>query len=290
MIIKIENVVFLILCHICQYMRFKIVLLVRNSFGDILPVSYQYELSSCIYRKLTENHSLYLDWLNNNHLSEESNFKYKLFSLSNFYIPKIKVDNDRLRIMTHKIQFWISFLPESGTEQFLCSALLNQSILIGDKHSKVEFLVDSIQNVSKDSFSHSIDYLSLSPIVVSSVRPNKSVEYIAPSNPHYCEMLLTDLLDKYAHFYGHTFPYPSDFSFQLLSAPKRKGIYIKRFTQEEAKVIGYMYKFRIQVHPKLHELIYNTGLGDKIGLGFGCVEMLSDDHNQANQSPLETIR
>ena len=49
---------------------------------------------------------------------------------------------------------------------------------------------------------------------------------------------------------------------------------IKRFTKEESKIIGYMYKFKLTLHPVLHQLIHNTGLGDKVNLGFGCIEIL----------------
>ena len=74
--------------------------------------------------------------------------------------------------------------------------------------------------------------------------------------------------------YGEEFPYDPNYNFTLLSLPKRRGIYIKRFTHQESKVIGYMYKFRMSMHPILHKLMYSTGIGDKIGLGFGCIELL----------------
>ncbi|MEG1188190.1 MAG: CRISPR-associated endoribonuclease Cas6 [Bacteroidales bacterium] len=257
-------------------MRFKIVLVVRNeAFGNILPVSYQFELSSCIYKKLTENKKEYNEWLEMNGFIADNNIKHKLFSLSNFYIPKIKVEEDRLHVLARKVQFWISFLPERGTAEFIKKILTNQVLLIGDRKTQVEFVTESIEEINKVDFPKSIDYLSLSPIVVSSLRQNKSVEYISPEDLNYSQTLMNILLDKYRHFYGHDFPHQPDYSFELLSTPKRKGIFIKRFTEEETKIIGYMYKFRFKAHPALHHLIYNTGLGDKVGLGFGCVEILN---------------
>ena len=45
-------------------MRFKLVLSVKSeSFGSVLPVSYQYELSAAVYRRIRENFELYLHWL-----------------------------------------------------------------------------------------------------------------------------------------------------------------------------------------------------------------------------------
>lgn len=258
-------------------MRFKIVLFVqREEFGNVLPVSYQYELSSCIYRKLTENRTLYQDWLRKNGFEEERNLRYKLFSVSNFYVPKIKVEEDRLHILAKKIQLWISFLPERGTEEYIKRVLENQELLIGDRISQVRFTVESVEEIRKVDFAESVDYLSLSPIVVSTLRMNRSIEYIGPYDDGYCDILLDNILEKYYHFYGHEFPYNPQFRLDILNDPKRKGIFIKRFSMDETKVIGFMYKFRLTMHPTLQHLVYNTGLGDKVGLGFGCVEVIRD--------------
>ncbi len=34
-----------------------------------------------------------------------------------------------------------------------------------------------------------------------------------------------------------------------------------RFTPEESKVIGYMYKFKLSMSPILHQIMYETGIG-----------------------------
>ena len=115
-------------------MRFKIVLLVRSEiYGNVLPVSYQFELSSCIYRKITENKTRYNDWLRKNGFEQDRNLRHKLFSLSNFYIPKIKVEEDRLFVLARKVQLWISFLPERETKEFVTELFRDQYLLIGDR-------------------------------------------------------------------------------------------------------------------------------------------------------------
>lgn len=81
-------------------MRFKLVLSVQTELsGNILPVSYQYELSSCVHRILTEDRGAYEQWLGMNGFLPEMNTRYKLLSVSNFYIPKIKVEEDRLYVL-----------------------------------------------------------------------------------------------------------------------------------------------------------------------------------------------
>mgnify|MGYP001083094516 FL=1 len=101
-------------------MRFKLVLSVQTELsGNILPVSYQYELSSCVHRILTEDRGAYEQWLGMNGFLPEMNTRYKLLSVSNFYIPKIKVEEDRLYVLAKRVQLWISTLPERGSEEFI---------------------------------------------------------------------------------------------------------------------------------------------------------------------------
>ena len=255
-------------------MRFKLVLSVQTELsGNILPVSYQYELSSCVHRILTEDRGADEQWLGMNGFLPEMNTRYKLLSVSNFYIPKIKVEEDRLYVLAKRVQLWISTLPERGSEEFIRRAFQGRDILVGDRKSQVAFKIDEIYKSEPVEYTETMTYLSLSPIVVSCMRTNRSFEYIGPESPDYEELLLHTILEKYSYFYGKDFPYESNFKFELIAPPKRKGIFIKRFTREESKVIGYMCKFRLTLHPVLQQLIHNTGLGDKISLGFGCIEI-----------------
>ena len=69
-------------------MRFKLVLSVKSeSFGSVLPVSYQYELSAAVYRRIRENFELYLHWLSSNGFAPIDDCRNRLFSFSNLYIP-----------------------------------------------------------------------------------------------------------------------------------------------------------------------------------------------------------
>ena len=256
-------------------MRFKLILSVRSdSYGNVLPVSYQYELSSCIYRKLRECPELYRNWLGMNGFFPEYDMKYRLFSISNFYIPKIKVEQDRLFVLARRIQMWISFLPERGTEEFVNTLLKEKTLLIGDRKSKVELVVEDIVPCRPLVRKDTLDYLSLSPIVLTNLRGGKGYEYLSPASENYNEYLLQSILRKYEYFYGKPFEYDPGFKMEFLNEPKRKGNFIMKYTSDETKIIGYMYKFRLTLHPELHQLAYCTGIGEKINLGFGCIEEL----------------
>ena len=189
---------------------------------------------------------------------------------------KVQREEERRHIVDKKSQHWSYCEPERGTEEYIKRVLENQELWIGDRISQIRFAVESVEEIRKVDFAESVDYLSLSPIVVSTLRMNRSIEYIGPYDDGYCAILLDNILEKYYHFYGHEFPYNPQFRLDILNDPKRKGIFIKRFSMDETKVIGFMYKFRLTMHPTLQHLVYNTGLGDKVGLGFGCVEVIRD--------------
>ena len=205
-------------------MRFKLVFLIKNdTYGNTLPVSYQYELSSCIRRMITGGGEWYADWLQKNGFVPDQNIKFSLFSLSNFYIPKIKVEADRLQILAKRVQMWISFLPERDTPEFVERIFLNRTILIGDKKSRIELLIESISPTDEPEYGETMDYLTLSPVVASLQRPNKSIEYLDFLHEAYHQVLLDRLLDKYGFFYGKAFPHPFDYCLEMLNDRKEKA-------------------------------------------------------------------
>jgi len=266
-------------------MRFKLVLSVKSeSFGSVLPVSYQYELSAVVYRRIRENFELYLHWLSSNGFAPIDDCRNRLFSFSNLYIPRIRVEYDRLHILVKRVQMWISFLPVRGTHEFVKQLFSGETFVLGDRRSRVELEVEDIVECPAPGFGEEAEYLALSPIVFMVARPNRSMEYVGPDYPGYADCFYRSVLGKYEKIFGRPFDGDTGFSWSLLSEPKRKGIFMMRFTPEESKVIGYMYKFKLSMSPILHQIMYETGIGEKVNLGFGCVEILRQDTTPNDQN------
>ena len=243
-------------------MRFKLVLSVKSeSFGSVLPVSYQYELSAAVYRRIRENFELYLHWLSSNGFAPIDDCRNRLFSFSNLYIPRIRVEYDRLHILVKRVQMWISFLPVRGTHEFVKQLFSGETFVLGDRRSRVELEVEDIVECPAPEFGEEAEYLALSPIVFMVARPNRSMEYVGPDYPGYADCFYRSVLGKYEKIFGRPFDGDTGFSWSLLSEPKRKGIFMMRFTPEESKVIGYMYKFKLSMSPILHQIMYETGIG-----------------------------
>ncbi len=265
-------------------MRFKLILSVHaEKYGNVLPISYQYELSAAIYHRVRDHMDDYTQWLSSNGFTPTDDLRHRLFSYSNLYIPRIRVEGDRLAILVKKVQMWVSFLPVRGTQEFVQQLFSGMNLVLGDKRSRVALEVEQIVESPAPNFEREMSYLALSPIVFMEPRSNRSIEYIGPDNPGYLDRFKQNLLNKYEQVFGVPYEGELNFSWELLSEPKRKGIFVMRFTPDETKVIGYMYKFKLIADPIFHQIIYETGVGDRGNWGFGCIEILRKEDANAEK-------
>lgn len=254
-------------------MRFKFsLLLIPEVSGDIIPISYQCQLMEKVDQMLTANADLYEQWLVANGLNQQNS--NNIYCVSNLYIPKIRVEGDRLKIEAPRIQFWLSSLAEVGLRDFLESSFLDQTISIGDATSSVTFKIDAIDDISPVVYDRVMEYQSLSPIVVKGLRPNGSLEYLSPTNYVFQQFLVESLIERWENYYNTQYYGNRKFRFFLLSQPHRKSVTILNGTKHETKEIGYMIKFRLELDPMLQDFAYNLGIGDDIQYGFGYIEML----------------
>lgn len=259
-------------------MRFKISLeVIAEKFGNTLPISYQYELTSIITKLLTDNHEMYQEWLYKNNLTLADATRTNLFTISNLYIPKIFVEGDRLKINVPRIQFWISIFPNVETEDFISYALLNQSIVIGDDLSAVCFRISAIDSVSPIKYYNVMEYQTLSPLVILGLRPNKTVEYLNPHSHFFSKFMVEELIERWENLYHQAYLGDRRYKFELLNPEKRKAVTIYSNTTQQQKVVGYMMKFRLYLAPELQEIAYTLGLGDRINEGFGYIELLKKE-------------
>lgn len=256
-------------------MRFKISLEVLSQVsGNVLPIGYQYELYRKFHELITLSQSHYESWLEANGLTTQIADEQAIYSVSNFYIPKLYVENDRLTIQVPRIQFWVSFLPEIGTREFLEDVLRDQIFAVGDEFSSVSFQITEIEDISPVFYNDSMDYQSLSPIVIQGVRENGTKEFLPPSNPCFADFMYQDLVERWERYYQRPFNGIRGYNFYLLAPERRKSMSILVDSPVPVKLIGYMIKFRIEMDPMLQEFAYVCGLGDQLKLGFGYIELL----------------
>jgi CRISPR-associated endoribonuclease Cas6 len=253
-------------------MRFKLNLRVnKGAHGNLLPISYQYELSACIYKIIAKSNDLYASWLHNNGFTN-FNKRFKMFTFSNLY-PQCKAIGDRMCILNDTMYLYLSFLPEKSTEEFVKGIFIDNQLTLGDSKSKVQFQIVNIEALTTPSL-HICEFNTLSPVSVSTKRENGSIEYVSPEREGYDRMLINNLKEKYLAFHGKPFVGDESFEFNLLSPAKSRLITIKANTSAMTKVKGYQYRFKLKADDKLMHIMYEAGIGEKNSTGFGMVDIL----------------
>ena len=259
-------------------MRFKVVLCLNKEVsGNILPISYQYELSAAVNKVLTEDRENYNYWLQSNNLTEQDAINQKLYSLSNLYVPRLFVQEDRMTIQVPRVQFWISFHHDNYTQEYVTKALMSRDIVLGDRKSRVHFTIESVEMITPVVYNETMVYQTISPITVIAIRANNSVEYLEPTNPYFAQFMVEELIERWERLNRRQYPGSHEFQFKVLIPPKRKAVTIKSGTPMQKKVIAYMIKFELRMDRMLHEIAYDLGIGNKIHQGFGYIELLYKD-------------
>jgi CRISPR-associated endoribonuclease Cas6 len=255
-------------------MRFRIALFVdKKAFGNRLPLSYQYELSSFVYRAIACADTGYASWLHENGFNLNGKM-FKLFTFSNLIVSQYGIEKEQglLRIDSDRVEWQISFLPEKSTEKFVHGLFSEQEFQIGDKKSVVQFKVERIEMLPPPQFEPEMSFRTLSPVCISIRQETRKYPlYISPEDPEASNFILNNLLNKYLAFYGKPYEGNIDFDFRVTSQPKAKLITIKIGTEQESNIRGFLFDFRIKAPEELMRIMYESGLGEKNSIGFGMI-------------------
>lgn len=245
------------------------------SFGNKLPINYQYELSASIYKILSRSDISYSEWLHENGFVTD-NKRFKLFTFSHLNIPHFKNDKEQQRLILESdvVEWHISFLPEKSTQQFIEGVFMEQRFQIGDKISVVDFFIKEVQIVPPIRYKQEMCFDTISPICISHRKTADKTDYLHPTDPKFSKGLLTGVLARYKALYGKEFNTPITYSFMLLSTPKSTLIKIKSDTPQQTYVRGYRFKFKISLPEELMKVMYEAGIGEKNSLGFGMVRCI----------------
>lgn len=258
-------------------MRFKLQLEVnKNVFGNRLPINYQYEQSAVIYRILARADKDYATWLHENGYRMENGKTFKFFSYSRFMIEKYKVlrEKGQLQILSDTIEWQISFLPEKSTQRFIQGLFMNQVFEVGDRRSKVQFIVRNVEVMPSPDFTEEMTFRTLSPMCLKLIDESGKVQYLSPTAKETLFILFNGLKDRYVSYYGNL---PDFFMrecrLQVLDKPKSVLVKMKADTKEQTFVRGFMCTFRVYAPVALMKLMYEAGAGCLCAQGFGCLSV-----------------
>ena len=263
-------------------MQFKITFTVLQP-GQMLPLSYQYELSSWIYQVMGKANSEFSQFLHSQgYLS--GNKKFKFFTFSHLYVPKYQRLDDRMQIQCKEISFVVSLLVPQAAEQLIMGLFREEHTRLGDAITQVDLQVQRIEILPPVVLESSpIQLRTTSPLMVAKAYMHSHGklrhEYLAPTHPAYAEYMFNNLLVKHQTAVAHQLaaPIPSKprLEFRLLSEKPRPAlIRIKAHSPAETKIKGYRFGFELMAPPELIRVGMLAGFGGENALGFGATRKI----------------
>lgn len=257
-------------------MRFKLTLRInREKYGDFLPLNYQYEASSAIYRIFQQGDKEYAKWLHDNGFHLEEGKIFKLFTFSRIFGSyKIYKETGRIRLLGDTADWYISFLPEKTTQKFIEGLFANQIFEIGDKKSAVQFHIVCVEAMPEPEYSEEMEFETLSPMCIKFKNEMGKTDYLSPTDVRAPFLIFNGLIDRYKVFYGGQPPCtPEGCKLEVISKPRSALILIKAGTTAQTQVRGYLCRFKVKAPVEIMKMIYSSGIGVQTSTGFGCVEI-----------------
>ncbi len=264
-------------------MHLKITLL-ANKIGEILPLNYQYPLSSAIYKIISQADEEYAVFLHEQgYQKKDSQKTYRLFSFSAINTP-FTIRGDRMMMKTNKASIIVCFhIPEAATN-FLKGLFANQIVDIADKKSKATFTVSQVELLSfwdtpvQSNTIKQVVLNPISPMVIGITNEKGNYDFLSPVDERFIPALLHHWKEKYRVFYGDEAMADFDtIQIEVLNADKAKSrlLAIKAGMPQETKIRGFVgFQLKIRTKWEIIELMLNSGSGVYNSMGMGCVEMV----------------
>lgn len=256
-------------------MRFRINL-EKMGRSDFLPINYQYELSSAIYKVIDRADGAFSKFLHEEGYGAFGK-SFRLFTFSRIEFQGFKVipEAGRISHFGNTASFTISFLIDKAAEEFIRGLFMEQELMIGDKISQVKYSVTAIEAVQRPVFRETMCYRSKSPLFVRRKRQDGGEDYLHPEEADYSILLMQNLISKSKAFaisagddrnLADVLP---DFSFRPTGKIYKNGVKIKQLSAQQSMLIGYMFEFEFRAPAELQEIGYTAGFGHLGSQGFG---------------------
>lgn len=260
-------------------MRIKLIL---NIVGEeaIIPINYQYYISSFIYKCINSADNQFSEWLHDKGFTA-GNKTFKLFTFSNLYIPEREIKGSFIKIKSKKIELIISMISEKIYDNLIIGMFRNQTFNLNHREINISFPIQSVEMMPEPEFSDTMKFRAITPIVISKKSEYMGKEseiYMNPLEKDYTYYFKKNLEDKYIAYSANSdkqfIEYPIE-EIKIARNTKSKLITVCEGRKEETKVKGYLYDFEIKGAPEIIKFAYNAGLGKLSSLGFGCIKPIN---------------
>lgn len=237
---------------------------IRNPNGDALPFNHLYYLSSMLYHRLAE-----ADVELANEAHEPGEFRQFNFSRVQPDEPYqvIKKEDGGLKFDTGH---FIITSPDREFIQSYCEGLLKDpEFHLGG----CEFLMESVEVLPENGVSERETLRTLSPIYVKTFRRDDETGELKdwdlyPKDGKWYEKLHQNLLRRYEDYHGHP---PDKDHFDVTDV---RNVNAERETIRNSHRRCTTLTMDLEASKELMRFALDAGLGEKTGMGFGCMEVV----------------
>ena len=261
-------------------MRLKLTLACRPN--GILSFNYHYALQAVIYKTLQRADPVFSEWLHEKGYEASGHKRFKLFTFSDlqgFYKPNFQ--EQTLQFQTNSVEWGISFCVDAAMEKFITGLFESQRLTVATPKGKIDFEVNNIEIMETPPFAETMRFRATMPICISENQAGRpQAKYLAPHEPNYDTLFLSNLANKYRAATGNTEgvldgEVQGANYLKILSEPRKRGLdTVKADLNRPIKVIGYTYDFEICAPIELLKVGYAAGFGKSSSGGFGMGRIL----------------
>ena len=185
-------------------------------------------------------------------------------------------------LLTDKVEMIFSFVSRHDATEFVSAIFLNEEFSIGDKKSRVFFVVSEVNALPEVEFTDNMRFTSISPFLAKkNATEDQNEAYLPePEEEAFGQIILKDLLNKdriFKNIKDADIDDVSGMHYKLLGVNDQRKVILKAGTEDEQVLNGYLLDFEITASPELIRLGYYGGFGSLTNTGFGCAEILEEE-------------
>ncbi|HMS66548.1 MAG TPA: CRISPR-associated endoribonuclease Cas6 [Saprospiraceae bacterium] len=247
----------------------------------IIPIDYQYYLSSWLYGIMKEGDAQYATFLHDQgYASDKAGKFFKLFCFSNLQLQDFQINkqNATISVKGENLSMKLRFLADDAVENFVKGLFINQKLALKNGfNSMAEFDVNMVSTKRVEVDKERVRIKMLSPLVLSTKDDRGMDQYAHPLDEGYEGLFFRNLLDKYSAT-GQDFDptwQNATMSLEIMNQEKIKSklVMIKGDTKQETRVRGFLFDFILVAPKALIEVGLLGGFGKECGMGFGFGEV-----------------
>ena len=185
-------------------MRLKLTLACRPN--GVLSFNYHYALQAVIYKILQRADPVFSKWLHEKGYALSGNKRFKLFTFSDLYgFYKPNFQDQTLQFQTTSVEWLISFCVDTAMEKFITGLFQSQQLTVVTPKGRIDFTVENLEIMESPTLLETMRFRAMMPICISENQEGRpQAKYLAPDEPNYTTLFLSNLANKYHASTGNT--------------------------------------------------------------------------------------